>query len=251
MLYGMYVSAAGAMANSYRQDVIANNLANVETVAFKSDLALLQARRTEAQLSGQRTHTTAMLEGIGGGIFALPTVTDFSPATLEQTDSPYDLALTDKGFFQVQKDDQVCYTRDGRLTYNTNNELVTIADKLPVLSDAGSPIVIDPQSGKLHVDEVGNVSQGDTVIAKLGIVDFEDTRVLRKQGNNLYISEDAPGQPTEPVIKQGFIETSGVNQVDQLTALIDTSRQFQTNLTMLQIQDQTLGLAVTRLGSVS
>ena len=65
MLYGLYASAAGAMASSYRQDVIANNLANADTVAFKRDLALTMVRRTEAQQNGSRRSSSAMLENLG------------------------------------------------------------------------------------------------------------------------------------------------------------------------------------------
>ena len=93
MQYGMYVSAAGALAHSYRQDVVANNLANVDTVAFKRDLALFQARQTAAQQSGQTRNSTALLEGLGGGVFALPTRTDFSPASLEEVGDPFSVAL--------------------------------------------------------------------------------------------------------------------------------------------------------------
>ena len=103
----MYVSAAGALANSYQQDVIANNLANVDTVAFKRDLALLQSRPVEAAQSGSMRDTTAMLKGIGGGLFALPTHTDFSPASLKETGSNFDFALTGKGFL-IQILEQLC-----------------------------------------------------------------------------------------------------------------------------------------------
>lgn len=252
MLYGMYVSAAGALANSYRQDVIANNLANVETVAFKRDLALFQARRTEAQASGQRTYTTAMLEGVGGGIFALPTYTDFSPASLKETGSDYDLALTGKGFFQVQKGSEIFYTRDGRFTHDENNQLVTISENLPVLDDAGRPIVVDPNLDGFVVDESGFISQGGNAIGRLGIVDFDDTTVLRKQGQNLYFSDEGVrGRSIGANVKQGALEQSSVDEIKQLIEMIKTQRLFQTNVNALQVQDQTLGLAVSRLGNIT
>ena len=83
MLYGLYVSAAGALASSYRQDVVANNLANAQTVGFKRDLALMQARRTQADDNGSQRDSAELLEGLGGGLFALPTHTDFAPAPLQ------------------------------------------------------------------------------------------------------------------------------------------------------------------------
>ncbi len=133
MLYGMYVSAAGALASSYKQDVIANNLANAETVSFKRDLALLKSRATEAEENGQSRYTADLLEGIGGGTFALPTYTDFSPGGLERTGNDYDVAMTKSGFFQVGQGDEVAYTRDGRFMADEQGNLVTVAGNFPVL----------------------------------------------------------------------------------------------------------------------
>ena len=133
MQYGLYVSAAGALVNSYRQDVIANNLANVETVGFKRDLAIFTYRATEAQTNGKQRYTTAILEGIGGGIFSLPTVTDFSPSALEPTGNHFDLGLSEDGFFKIQVGDGVRYTRDGRFAVSNEGQLVTAAGRYPVL----------------------------------------------------------------------------------------------------------------------
>ena len=144
MLYGLYVSAAGALANSYRQDVVANNLANADTVAFKRDLAMFKARPTEASENGPRRFTDRLLEKLGGGSFALPTHIDFSPASLDITDNSFDLALAGEGFFQIQKDGVAHYTRDGRFAMDENNLLVTNTDHLPVLDEAGRTIEIDP-----------------------------------------------------------------------------------------------------------
>ena len=89
-------------------------------------------------------------------------------------------------------------------------------------------------------------------MGRLGVVDFDDTRDLKKQGNNLYVyqGEDSPRAISTPV-KQGALENSGVVAVQQLVDMIKTQRCFQINLSSLQLQDETLGMAVTRLGSVS
>ena len=116
MNYGLYVSAAGALANSYRQDVVANNLANVDTVAFKRDMALFKGRRTESSQRGGQRYSNSLLEQLGGGLFALPTHTDFSPGSLKTTGNPYDFALAGSGFFQVKNQDQIQYTRYGNGT---------------------------------------------------------------------------------------------------------------------------------------
>ena len=92
MLYGLYLSATGVMTNSYRQDVIANNIANADTVGFKKDLALFQQRRTALQeTGGAPSRSNALMEALGGGIFASPTIMDRTQGELETTANPLDV----------------------------------------------------------------------------------------------------------------------------------------------------------------
>src|ERR1700753_1463362 len=98
MLYGLYLSATGVMTNSYRQDVIANNLANSETVGFKKDLAMFKQRLTAAQENPNNLNATDKLaEGLGGGTFAMPTMVDMSPGDMENTGGNLDAAIDGKG----------------------------------------------------------------------------------------------------------------------------------------------------------
>ncbi len=251
MLYGMYLSAAGALANIYRQDVEANNMANVDTVAFKRDLALLQARSAEPEGPGSRIGATALLKNMGGGTFALPTYTDFSPSSLKQTGSAFDLALSGPGFFQLQHGKDVYFTRDGRVRLDEHNQLVSVATSLPILDDSGNAISIDP-AYPLVVNDAGVISQNGAEVAKLGIVQFDDNRVLQKQGNNVYkLKSKVTPKPSNSLVKQGYLENSGVKATDTITKMIKTQRMIQANLNMLKVQDQTLGLAVTRLGNIT
>ena len=251
MLYGMYISAAGAMANSYKQDVVSNNLANVDTTAFKKDMALFRARPTEAALDGSRRFSDALLENTGGGIFALPTHTDFSQASLEKTDSPYDVALNSEGFFQVQNGDQTLYTRDGRfMTAEDGMTLVTATNQLPVLSSEGTAITLLPGI-KPVIDNNGFISQGGQNIARLGVVNFADTNKLTKKGSNLFQADEGSAQPIDASMSQGYTETSGVNALEELTEMIKAQRAFESNVMMMKIQDQTLASAVGKLGMIA
>ena len=102
MIYGLYLSAAGVMSSSYRQDVTANNLANAENVGFKRDLPLFQERLTEAQQRRGERWSDPLMEGLGGGLLASPTVVDNQPGDLESTGSPLDVAIQGDGFFAVR-----------------------------------------------------------------------------------------------------------------------------------------------------
>jgi len=251
MHYGLYVSAAGALANLYRQDVAANNLANADTVSFKRDLALLRGRPTEAQQTVQRRHTDSLLEGIGGGCSALPTATDFSPAGIKGTGRDLDVALDGSGFFQVQgPDGQACYTRDGRFVLDEQNHLVTSAGRRSVLDTKGKPITLNPDE-QCVISETGAIEQGGRQVARLGIVDFDDPQVLRKTGDNFYVTDTAASpRPVRAHVKQKALENSAVNPIKELTGMIRAQRLFDLNMSMLKVQDQTLGMATTRLASL-
>ena len=145
MIYGMYQSAAGVMTNSYRQDVIANNLANAETVGFKKDLAQFQQRRTEAQERGTEKSTNALLENLGGGVFASPTVADLSQGELEPSSNNMDVAIEGKGFFAVRDHGQVRLTRDGRFMSDREGHLAMANNSGQlVLDDKNEPISLNP-----------------------------------------------------------------------------------------------------------
>src|SRR5258706_4424195 len=99
MLYGLYLSASGVQTNSYRQDVIANNIANSETVGFKRDLALFQERRTELKESGASPmRSNAMLEALGGGVLASPTSMDRAQGEMDRTGRNLDVAIRGEGY---------------------------------------------------------------------------------------------------------------------------------------------------------
>ena len=101
MIYGLYLSAAGVMSSSYRQDVIANNLANSETIGFKRDLPLSRARLTAAQEFRAGHGSDPLMEGLGGGLLASPSMVDTSSGDLEDTSNPLDVAIQGSGFFAV------------------------------------------------------------------------------------------------------------------------------------------------------
>lgn len=247
MNYGMYVSAAGALANTFRQDVIANNLANADTVGFKKDLAMLTSRPTEVGEGGQRRYSTALLEKLGGGLFALPTHTDYAPAGIEPTENPYDVALLSEGFYQVQTGDEIAYTRDGRFLRDQQNRLVTLTGNYPVLDAQGNPIELDPTIDDFHVAESGLIFQEGEPLGQLGIVNFSDKGQLRKQGANLFTTEgNTTPTPAVARVKQGYIEESGVEPVREMVDMIHAQRMFQTNISMMRLQDETMAEMIRR-----
>ena len=184
MPYGLYISADGAQAQMQRLEVIANNLANGETVGFKRDLGILQARYTEAIQQGLSSPGSGSIDDLGGGVRFQETRTDFSPGPMKRTDNPCDVAIQGDGFFVVRKDDTTYLTRAGNFRVTANGQLVT-QQGYPVLSDNRTPIVIQPDGGRWEINSSGAVSQ-DGVTQNLALVKPASLGDLVKTGENLF-----------------------------------------------------------------
>ncbi len=188
MNYGLYVSAAGVMTNLYRQDVFANNLANVNTTAFKPDIPELSQRDPEAVEDNLGMDVSnRLLERLGGGVYAGPQRIDMSTAQLTETGNPLDVALQKDGqFFAVQVTDpktgqvQVRLTRDGRFTRNDAGELVNTAGHR-VLDPNDQPIRVRG-SAPVRIDGAGHLLQNGKPVAQLQVAQVNDTGQLEKRG---------------------------------------------------------------------
>src|SRR5438045_836620 len=157
MIYGLYLSAAGVLTSSYRQDVIANNLANSETVGFKKDLPLFRQRLTEAQQrrlpqggagGGPGGATNALLEPLGGGLLAHPTVIDTSQGDLEPSGSALDVAIEGSGYFAVDDGGETRLTRAGQFALDREGNLILSNEKgQQILDNQQRPIKLTAEGG--------------------------------------------------------------------------------------------------------
>lgn len=252
MIYGLYVSAAGMMANDYRQDVVANNLANTQTAGFKPDVSIFQQRLTERMEDGPRfPMPEPAFEQLSGGLQVYPTQTQFVQGALEATGRQLDLALVGDGFLKVNQDDQIGYTRDGRLELGRNGLLQTLGGA-PVLDENDQPILLDRHNAVV-ITRDGGIYQQDERVATLGLVDLPEKTGARKLGGNLfeYRGTLPPSPAANTVIEPGFIERSGADPVEQMTMLIQATRAYQANATLISYQDQTLGRAVNDVGRLA
>ena len=253
MLYGIYQSAAGLLVNQYRMEVQANNLANADTAGFKRDMAVVCERLPQSQ---ERPigfgASDPRLAGMTGGSFVSPTVTLFEQGPIETTGRPLDVALVGDGFFRVQAEGRELYTRDGRFALNDTGELVTAAGFHAVLDEAGAPIVVPADvRDRLQIGADGQLRAGDMQLARLGVVDFEDHALLRKTGRNLYESLGPQPRPLEQTaLKVGAVEKSSVDPVHAMVGMIEVSRAYEFNATLISLADATLGRAVNDVGRV-
>jgi len=254
MTYGLWLSAGGMQVNEYRQAITANNLANVDTVGFKRNLAVIHERRNaSASNPAEAPFSNALLAPFSGGNWVRPTYTSFTQGGLEETGRALDLALEGDGFFAIGSGEDVRYTRDGRFVLDAEGMLrASVGDgRFHVLDSAGRPIRLDRALGEPVVGRNGAVTQNGEQVAQLKLVDFTDRNALRKAGTGMFenVGGDEPLRAA-PQIHGGYVERSNMDAVSGMVDMIEVSRAYQLNAQMISLQDMTLGEAVSRVGRI-
>lgn len=258
MIRGLYTSISGMITQEARQDVITNNLANANSVGFKSDsLTATSFKDVLIQNHDKVVGNKNVKNEIGSlslGSKIASVNTEFTQGMIEATDKPTDFAIEGKGFFVVQRNNgtnnEQYYTRDGHFHVNSDGLLV---------NDSGDSILgrnietgelgpINVSNEKIATDVYGNISVNGIKTYKLYTVDFNNYGSLKKLGDNLYQGEN----PTEnnAVVRQNSLEKSNVNVINQMTDMITTMRTFETNQKIVQSLDETLGKLINEVGTV-
>jgi len=239
--------------NDHRQTLIANNMANAETVGFKHDLAVVRERRVESRENPEgAAFAHPVLDGLPGGVNVLPVFHAFDQGPLRNTGRPLDIAIEGDGFFPVSDGKETRYTRDGRFALSNSGDLILAAGngRWRVLDDGGEVINIDPTAGAVELADDGTVRQGQTVIARLGLYSNNNKQTLRKVGQNTFRAT-AEMTPVAGQFKSGAVEGSSFDVMKGLAAMIETQRSFQLNATMIRMQDELTGRAINTVGRVA
>ena len=247
MHYGLYLSAAGAHSQSQKVEMLSNNLANAETVGFKRELALLEARDSEAIERGMTERGTQSIDDIGGGTRMPATATDFSIGTLRQTGIPTDFALESAdAFFLAQRAGERLLTRAGNFRLDAEGRLLT-QEGDPVLTTDESPIELDPTL-PWRMLPGGVIDQAGSAL-EIAMVRPADAGGLTKIGTNYFQSSSrvTPVPAEERRIRNSHIELSGVNPVQEMVELIAASRAYETNIRMIQQHDGMTSSLVSRM----
>lgn len=252
MNLSLYSAATGMEAQQLNLNTIANNLANVNTPGFKrskiefQDLLYQKPRSVGMEAGGGNIVPTGVEVGNGSRVAATSKV--FTQGQLTSTGEQLDIAIQGDGFFEVQRPDGTqAYTRDGAFKRNANGQVVT-ADGMPVLSGFQP---IPPGTTAIHVAENGEVTvQGanGSQTFRLQLTRFANPAGLRSLGGNLYEETAASGTPETGnpgeqgfgSVMQGYIESSNVNIVEEMVALIVAQRAYEINSKSIQTSDEML-----------
>ena len=246
MIKGIYTAASGMMAETWRTDTIANNLANVSTAGFKRDVTvtkdfhdLVVQRISDGQ--GQ-----PVIGRMGAGVLVDQNYTVQAAGSVRATDNALDLAIEGRGFFAVQTPAGIRYTRNGAFVENRDGELVT-QDGYQVLGRNG-PVQV--QGNSVVVTPEGRVLIDGEERDQIRVVAFADERLMAKEGNSLFTSGGQVERPATGTVRQGFLEMSNVNPVAEMVNLIASYRAYELNAKVVQTHDELLDKAVNEVAKV-
>lgn len=253
----LYTAATGMDAMETKLDVVANNLANVNTTGFKKARAnfedLFYHQQVLPGTTDESGGTTATGTAVGLGVALSSTQTDFRQGAFVDTGNPLDAAIVGDGFFQVQDvDGSTVYTRAGNFSLNSEGELVV--GSAAVGRRLLPNIAIPEDATGVSISSNGSVtyrSPGDTAVQEAGqlqVATFANPEGLLKLGENLYAETEASGAPQETIpgqdgtgtLNSKMLEASNVNPVKELIDLITTQRSFELNSQAVQAGDQIL-----------
>ncbi|MDZ4777040.1 MAG: flagellar basal-body rod protein FlgG [Alphaproteobacteria bacterium] len=252
------IAATGMQAQQLNVEVISNNIANMNTTGFKrqraefQDLLYQNLERPGTSTSSAGTMSPNGIQiGVGVKAGAIGRVTE--QGSLARTDNPTDLAISGRGYFQVSMPDgTTAYTRDGNLAIDAEGRIVT-SDGFPL-----EPAITVPNEAlSVSISRDGVVEaqiQGQADPQQLGQIElaaFVNPAGLEAQGENLFLETAASGSPnvstpTSPgfgSLIQGFVETSNVNAVEEISALIIAQRAYEMNAKVITASDEMLQAA--------
>ena len=248
----LLVGLSRQMTLERQMDVVANNVANVNTNGFKADRSLFE----EYLRSGAHEDNFARSDRRVSFVQDRSTFHDFAAGNTEQTRNPLDVAIDGAGFLVVQTPAGERYTRDGNLQINNQGQLVTQSG-YPVLGNSG-PIVFQQTDKAISIAQDGNVTvlegtnRVDSVRGKLRVVSFAQAQRLVKEGANLYSAGEgnAAQADTTSRLRQGFVEKSNVNSVIEMGRMIEITRTYTQISSLLQQQSDLHKSAIEKLADV-
>ena len=250
MLDALYIAATGMHAELAQLDTISNNLANLNTTAFKkSNVSFDDLMYRDAAAASELDQATGQMKsGLGAGIAGI--TKDFSIGDLRATENPLDVAIRGLGFLEVDSGNgQTAYTRNGALKIDSDGYLATVSGQRLTAN-----IQIPPDSTDVFIAADGTVSvrvSGEEKLLEVGrieVASFLNPTSLEAVGENLYVPTEetggltlsTPGEDGTGQLAQRFLEGSNVNLVSEMMSLVVTQRAYEVNSQVIKAADEML-----------
>jgi len=275
MIRGLYTATSSMLCETIRQDMIANNLANVDTAGYKRDqgifkeLPTMELRKVnDGKLYPPRPFVKFPKIGkLGTGVILDESFTDFSAGKCEFTDNNLDCALENsKAFFLIETPQGIRYSRDGIFNINSDGFLTNMngdfvmAETEPV--EASGNVLIDSdgkqksefsrvqagQQDKISIDTEGRIILNGQAKYRLVRGMAEDRKAFRKEGSNAFVRSYGEVQRADGKVKPGYVEKPNFSLVEEMVKMIEVSRAYEANSKVVQAHDSLLDKAVNSVG---
>lgn len=224
-------------------DVVAHNIANLETGGFRRQAMVFQ----EFIMPTAEFNTERRIDEDLSYVEDAATYIDFSPGMMKPSNNPLDVAIKGPGWFAVQTPDGERYTRSGAFSINQAGEMVTV-EGFQVQGAAG-PIVVPNDAAEITIGSDGTISAGEEEIGQLRLVEFDDPNVLKADGTTVFEADAPPIAAAQSGIVQGMVEASNVNGVSEVTRMIEVTRSYVSVAKMLNDMNQLREDSINALGS--
>jgi flagellar basal-body rod protein FlgF len=243
------VGLSRQVALSRELDVVANNIANINTTGYKADGALFsEYLSSHARAAGTRASVSFVQDS---GVWR-----DMSQGALDRTGNPLDVAIEGKGFLVIQTPRGERYTRNGALQINASGQLVT-SDGDAVIGDAG-PVKFQANDNQISISRDGTISvregtsKTDSARGRLRLVTFDNPKLLQKDGSSAFnVTGDATPQDDKTIaVVQGSLEKSNVRGVVEMSRMIEITRSYTQVASLLQQQGDLNLSAIDKLADV-
>lgn len=257
MVRELYTAYTGMINQQKRMDTVTNNLANASTTGYKREGVTSKSFKEVLGVKIKDLSVPYLNEGIGYmslGVKIGENYTDYSQGSFKETGNTYDLGLDGQGFFAISFTDKngnesVKYTRDGQFTTDVDGYLRTLEGDY-VQGDAGN-IMIPTDAQQVSINQQGEIYADGEYVDTIQIVDFEDYNYIKKYGENLYdIVDGATEIESDAKIRQGYLEMSNINVVNEMVEMITISRAYESNQKLIQTTDSMLEKSVNEVGKV-
>jgi len=236
-----YVGVSGQISLARRLETIAHNMANVNTPGFRAE-----ALKFASLTSPQAKNNGADLNFVSAG----KSFISLERGAITQSGNPLDVAIKGDAYLVMQTPAGKAYSRDGRLQMTPDGGLVSVQG-YPVLDSGGAPLQLDVQAGPPIIGADGSISQNGKMVGALGLFQFQPDSQLRYGPNSSLIPDKEPMPVVDDPqfgVMQGYVESSNVNGVVEMTRLIDVSRAFERVEALLRGQEDVSRKAIETLG---
>ena len=220
-----YVAAGSLKARSFQMETLSNNLANVDTVGYKTERSFFSVFNK----ANESMRDLPLTRYVNDGTVLASSAVDFSQGASKSTGNPLDLAIEGNGFLQVQTPQGVQATRDGRLRIGEGGQLQSL-DGFPVLGKNGQTLSVTPNGDPLSFSPDGTLQQGTNIVGQLDLKAYETPYALKRVGSNRYDTAGLAEAEPSATVAQGYLEQSTVDVSTSMIDMIKLNRLYEMSM---------------------